>query len=345
MTNCAPERFEKLVSDRQKDSRCDVELWRFMDRISQNLCDISDKDLADRWQSIAKNILYLVGPSRDVEPLEAKAFSSWWWLQTLVHTGAELEKRGCPTPGVPDVADLSALRPEFRIDRAMAPRYWARVGEKDHLVKMLYEGEIRFGHASSYGDAQVDPARRDRELEKIRKRPAHATTITLPNGVRSIPIGEVSYSRKSAIEESGVLRDREYWISSWSLEFDPRLFAEFTVLGQTPCDAVIVVWDRELLVERIEATAAQRLLGWLFASYQIRYFDPYDLQQSPALHPSLEKDFSYGYQRELRLGLRPPSPIEKGQPVFLKIGSLTDIAALYSADGHKLGGLGPPTWR
>ena len=58
----------------------------------------------------------------------------------------------------------------------------------------------------------------------------------------------------------------------------------------------------------------------------------------------MEKDFSYGFQRELRLGLRAPNRIEKGDFIFLKIGTLTDIAGVYNADGHKLGGIGPPTW-
>jgi hypothetical protein len=338
------ERFEELLADRRMDARCDAELWRFMDRISQNLCGISDTSLADRWKGIAKNILYLVGRARDAEPLAAKAFSSWWWLQTLVHTEAELEKRGQPTPGAPDVTDPVALRPEFSLDQAIASRYWARMGETDHLLEMLDDGKIRFRPASSYDDPQLDPARRDRELEKVRKRPGRATKITLPNGVQTTPIGEVSYARRSAIEENGVLRDREFWISSWSLEFDPRLFAEFTVAGGPPCDAVIVAWDTEALANRIDAATAKQLPDWLFAGFPIQYFDPYDLQPSSALDASMEKDFSYAYQRELRLGLRPPTPIEKGQPKFLKIGPLTDIAGVYSSDGHKLRGVGPPTW-
>ena len=326
------------------DARCDAELWRFMDRVSQNLCEISDATLAERWKGIARNILYLVDRSRDAEPLAAKAFSSWWWLQTLVHTEAELERRARPTPDVPDVADPVAVCPEFCLDRALASRYWARVGETDHLLKMLHEGKIRFRPASSYDDPLLDPARRDRELEKVRKRPGRATTIARPNGVQSNPIGEVSRARRSAVEENGVLHDRDFWISSWSLEFDPRLFAEFTVAGGPPCDAVIVAWDTEALTERIDAATARKLPDWFFAPIHIQYFDPHDLQPSPALHPSTEKDFSYAYQRELRLGLSPPTAVEKGQPIFLEVVRLTDIAGVYSSDGHKLGGVGPPTW-
>jgi len=345
MPNSAAVRFGELVGQRRQDPRCDVELWRLMDHQTGTLRNLSNDDLAERWRGIAKNILYLVGPSRDVDGLDANAFSSWWWLQKLIHTEFELERRSLPNPDVPDIACPSALHPQFYIDRAIAPRYWARIGEGVHLLKTLHDGEIRFRPASSYDDPLLNAARRDRELEKIRKRPGQVTTITLPNGAYSIPIGDVSYSRRSAAETDGVLRDREYWISSWSLEFDPRLFAEFNTDAQPPCDAVIVVWDTEKLGERIEAAARQQFPGWLFADIPMRYFDPHELQPSPALHASMEKDFSYGYQRELRLALGPSYPIEKGQPILLKVGPLTDIAGLYSSGGHKLGGVRPPTWR
>lgn len=345
MPNNAAVRFGELVGQRRQDSRCDVELWRLMDHQSGTLRDLTNDDLAERWRGIAKNILYLVGPSRDVDGLNANAFSSWWWLQKLIHTEFELERRSLPKPNVPDIPCPSALGPQFYIDRAIAPRYWARVSEAVHLLKTLHDGEIRFRPASSYDDPLLNVARRDREMEKIRKRPGQVTTITLPNGAHSNPIGDVSYSRRSAVETDGVLRDREYWISSWSLEFDPRLFAEFSEAGKPPCDAAIVVWDTGAFADRVEAAALRSLPGWLFAPYPIRYFDPHDLQPTEALDASMEKDFSFGCQRELRLGLRPPNPIEKGEPILLQIGSLIDIAGLYSSDGHKLGGVGPPTWR
>jgi hypothetical protein len=345
MADNAAERLRNLIDERRQDPRCDVELWRLMDHQSRTLRNLSNDDLAERWRGIAKNILYLIGPSRDLDGLEANGFSSWWWLQKLIHTEFELERRSLPNPDVPNVPSPCALPSDFHFDRASAPSHWARIGEAVHLLRTLHDGEIRFRPASSYDDPLLDAARRDRELEKIRKRPGQITTFTLPNGRTSNPIGDVSYSKRSATEANGELRDREYWLSSWSLEFDPRLFAEFNIARQTQCDALIVVWDIEKLGERIDVAAAQQFSGWLFADIPIRYFDPQDLLPSPALTASMEKDFSYGCQRELRLALGSPDPIEKGEPIFLKIGSLADIAGLYSIDGQKLGGVGPPSWR
>jgi hypothetical protein len=340
----ADDRLQALIDARKGDERFDPEVWRFMDQISRNLQNVPEADLCERWRSIAKNILYVVGPARDIERIETKAFSSWWWLQTLVHTEAELERRGLPKPQAPNVPLAVWLRPEFRAERATLPCLWARVGEAKHLLKTLHQGEIRFRPASSYADSGLNEARRDPELEKIRKRPGQALMMTGPNGRRLNPIGDVNFARHSAIEVDGILRDVEYWMSSWSLEFDARLFGEFSKGDVTACDACLVAWDMTALGERVESAVHRDLKGWRFADIAVRYFDPYDLQPDRALPASMEKDFIFGYQRELRLCLGSPTPIERGDPIFLKVGSLADIAGLYDAGGSKIGGMGPDTF-
>jgi hypothetical protein len=337
-------RFQELIEEREGDRRFDPELWRFMDRVSLNLRNATDTDLIDRWLSIARNILYLLDAARDQEPAELKYVSSWWWLQTLVHTEAELERRHLPRPAAPDVPACPHLRPEFRIERAVGPRLWARVGETRHLIETLREGKIRFRPASSYGDTLLNKARRDLELEKIRKRPGQALVMTGPDGRSITPIGDVSFSRRSAIEIDGSLRNVEYWISSWSLEFDPRLLSDFSHGNGPPCDGSLVIWDTASMGDRTELAVNRHLRGWRFADIAIRYFDPYDLQPVAAWPASMEKDFAFAYQRELRLSLMPPTPVERGEPMFLHVGSLMDIAGLYSADGHKIEGKGPGTF-
>lgn len=337
-------RFERLLETRRSDPRFEDHIWRFMHRTSDNLRNLTEHELNDRWQSIAKNILYLVDPGRDFEPLSSKGFSSWWWLQTLVHTEAELANRGLPKPPVLDVPTPVPLRPEFRSERVIAPRLWARIGEARHLIPMLLEGEIRFRPASSYADSKLNEARYDTEFDKPRKRPGQALIMTRANGQRIDPIGDVSFSRRSTIEVNGTLKDLEYWISSWSLEFDPRLFAEFSKDDAIACDACLVVWDTEAFGDRVDTAVHTRLRGWRFADIPVRYFDPYDFQPDDALPASMEKDFVFGHQRELRLCLGSPMPVERGEPIFLRVGSLADIAGLYDVNGSKLAGAGPKTY-
>ena len=337
-------RFEKLLENRRSDPRFEEDIWRFLHQISGNLRNLTERELNDRWRNIAKNILHLVDSGRDFEPLSSKGFSSWWWFQTLVHTEAELASRGLPKPPVPDVASPAPLRPEFRPERVIAPRLWARIGEVRHLIRTLREGEIRFRPASSYADVKLNEARYDAELDKPRKRPGQALIMTRANGQRIKPIGDVSFSQRSTIEVNGTLKDVEYWISSWSLELDPRLFSEFSKGNAIACDACLVVWDTEAFGDRVDAAVHARLRGWRFADIAVRYFDPYDLQSDDALPASMEKDFVFGYQRELRLCLGSPMPVERGEPMFLTAGSLADIAGLYDVNGGKLAGAGPETY-
>jgi hypothetical protein len=331
-----------LLEERRHGPNFDEQLWRLLDTRSMNLRNLSLEDLEERWVGLTKNVLYLVGPGRDMSSIERRGFSSWWWLRSLVQTEAELERRGAPRPAVPDVPEPSLLRSEFTLPNAESPQLWSRIGEERYLINTLEKGEIRFRAASSYDDASLNPARRDRELEKARKRPGQALEITGPDGRRlSAPIGDVTFSALSAREIDGQLQTVEYWLSSWSCDFDPRLFAEFSRGSGPPCDAAIVVWNMEEFGERIARHIDRSRPDWSFADFAVHYFDPYDMQPESKHRATTHKDFTYGYQRELRLGLMPPHPIDGSDPIVMSVGNLSDIAALYHRNGQKLAGSGP----
>ena len=229
VTQTSDFRFRLLLKERRPDLRFDEVLWRFLDSQTMNLRNVSPRDLGERWAGLAKNILYLLGAARDVSPIERRGFSSWWWLRSLVQTEAELERRSLLRPAVPDVPGPYLLRPEFTLSNAERPQFWSRIGEERYLINTMEKGEIRFRAASSYDDASLNAARRDRELEKIRKRPGQVLEITGPDGRRlSAPIGDVTFSFVFGREINGRLQPAEYWLSSWSSDFDPRLFAEFS---------------------------------------------------------------------------------------------------------------------
>jgi hypothetical protein len=244
-------------------------------------------------------------------------------------------------PSVPDVPAPVVLSPEFELSNAASPRIWARIGEECHLIRTLEQGEIFFRNASYYDDAALNSARRDRELKKTAKRPGQALIMTGADGSQISTIGDVAFSSLSAIEVEGKLLPVEYWLSSWSCEFDPRLFGEFSG-GQGPeSDAVVVVWNPTDFGKRIAAHVKTALPGWRFADLPIAYFDPYDLTPKRMAHPSMHKDFTFAYQRELRLALMPTEAVGKSAPMLLSLGKLSDIAALYQRTGQKIAGVGP----
>ncbi|MBL8662267.1 MAG: hypothetical protein JNM29_05545 [Candidatus Odyssella sp.] len=338
MTNKFEARFRELLRIRTADSRFDTKLWRFMSGLTRNLRNLSDSELDERWKSIVKNILYVMGPARDHHPIDAGSFSSWWWLMALTQTECEFQTRSRGTPAVPEVSDLPLLRPEFATTNAIAQKHWARVSSQTWLKGTLEQGNVRFGPASDFNASKMNAAQKDLELEKSRKRPGQAVRITRQDG-REMPVmGDVTFTVHSGRVADDHVEPVEYWLSSWSTEFDPRLCSDFGA------DAAIVIWDPEEFGERIARSADQHLPGWTFADIPVHYFDPYELQSSQKgrLPASAIKDFTFGYQRELRLALMEPNkPIPKGKPIMLQVGSIEDIAGLYRADGMKLGGTGP----
>jgi hypothetical protein len=119
------------------------------------------------------------------------------------------------------------------------------------------------------------------------------------------------------------------------------MFAEFSQGPGPACDAVIVVWNTEEFAERLAKHIYRSFPGWAFADIPISYFDPYDMQPESKHRASTHKDFAYGYQRELRLGLMPPHLVDDTDPIIVLVGNLSDIAALYHRNGHRLAGTGP----
>lgn len=113
MTKDVEARFQELIHVCSADGRFDTKLWRFMSGLTRNLRNLSDLELDERWKSIVKSILYVVGPARDQHPVGAGSFSSWWWLMALTQTECEFQSRSRGTPAIPEVSDLPLLRPEF----------------------------------------------------------------------------------------------------------------------------------------------------------------------------------------------------------------------------------------
>lgn len=72
------------------------------------------------------------------------------------------------------------------------------------------------------------------------------------------------------------------------------------------------------------------------------YFDPY-YPDSDHHSPLSKKDFRYAYQREMRFILDPEdgAPLAGGGALFVSIGSIADIAAVYDKNGQKVEGTGP----
>lgn len=317
-----------------------------MDRVQgPNLTNLSSGDLQGRLDALDRNIQYLDSgcTPRDALPPERGWLSPWWWLRARHWTLLEFKRREIAIGPTPLIPEMPALVRDFVGVVAGGRRLLVRISEEKWLLETLREGRIKFGDASSYRDATLGTARADDELKKSYLRPSQGITITTPNGSSLKAIGDVEFSNVRAVEKSGHLIQRPYWMCSFSSDLDPRLFEEFGKEG-TPSDACLVIFDPDEFMRRATPKlnrAAPRATKSLFPT---EYFDSHF---APFKRPSalISKHYSYAYQREMRLVLDPEGgPSLASGDLFVEVGSIADIAAVYSRDGKRIAGSGPATF-
>lgn len=338
--------FAHDVLDRlSKNKKFDPELWDFVEsRQGRRLINLSEKELQIRLLSIEKNICYLdpTPVSRIALPPERGWISPWYWARLRHWTISELERRGAKRPAAQNFKELPEIRREFHGILRGGRKILTRVSRIHWLKDILMYGRIRFAPASSYIEIEGDAARTDDELVRQTYTPGNLITIAHADGTE-IPItGDLTryYSRKSDASYPTL----DYWLSSFSTDFDPRLIAEFPSAERD--DAILVIFDALEFANRCAdmldkvAPHSEKLLG------QIQYYDPYHPSQNK-LEVRASKDIRFAYQREWRLMIDPNGfevPKNEGS-LFVEIGSLTDIAGIYDSNGSLICGSGPITYR
>lgn len=206
-----------------------------------------------------------------------------------------------------------------------------------HFPKTMLDQLVRFAPATLYRELPVDHARSDQELSKAYKRPGQVIQIDL-KGSPIQAIGDVEFAMRRHIEQDGALHDIPYWFCSFCSDLDPRLFHEFS-----GSDACIIIFDPMEFVRRALPhlnRAAPMARKELFPN---QYFDPY-FRGAHKLSPLVSKEMSFAYQREMRFVLDP----EGGAPLadsdlFVEIGPLADIAAVYAPTGERISQVRGPT--
>ncbi|WP_149538829.1 hypothetical protein [Siccirubricoccus phaeus] len=339
--------IDEILARRMVMPAHDAELWTFMARANgRNLRNLSDDALQARLNGIDRNIQYLDSGTTPRDDLRAERgwLSPWWWLRIRHWTVLEFEHRGLRPGPTPELPAMPALAPGFNGVVAGGQKRLVRISAKVWLLELLHRGRLRFAPAASYRDVALGAARTDEEMSKAYRRPGQVLQITGPRGEVITPIGDVEFTTSRSIERNGVLIEVPYWLCSFSSDLDPRLFSEFPS-GHADGDACLVIFDpmefvRRALphLNRAAPTATKKLFPTV-------YFDPYH-HSGERLSPIVAKEMPYAYQREMRFALDPEggSPLAGGDALFVEIGSIEDIAAVYSPFGTKLAGTGPDSF-
>lgn len=331
----------ELLSVRKFHKFYDEELWIFMHSIyPRNLINLTDDDLKKRFFEIERNIQYLDSEKtpRDDLPPERGWLSPWWWWRARFWTLMEFELRGVQAESLSEVAPASSITPDLVGTVSGGRKLLVRISKVSWLLDTLNKGVLRFAPASTYIDSALDEARQDDEMKKSYSRPGQQIKISTEDGTLLKPIGDVEFFTRRRVPDGKGL-DAPYWMCSFSTDLDPRLFDDFK--SSDGEDGCIVIFEPYEFVRR-SMPALNAVAPFATKSlFPTVYYDPHN-PTPEELCPLKSKAFKYAYQREMRFVLDPEGgTLVDGGPLFVSIGSIADIAAVYGKDGRKISGIGP----
>lgn len=339
-------RIDDIIATRRTHRFYDEGVWGFSLRFDgRRLENLSDDELQVRLARLERNIQYLeeAPGGRDELPPERGWLSPWFWFRLRYWVLAEMRHRGVtPLPSI-DVPAAPAIRPEFRGVHADGARLLIRFSRREWMLDALEHGRHRFAPASSYRLIEGDEARTDDEMTKAYRRPGRALTITMEDGTLIEPIGDVTFSTSRMVGDMADI-EAPYWLTCYSTDLDPRLFRDFASADGD--DAALVIFDPMEFVRRSLPCLNHAAPHCLKRLHPIDYYDVF-YPPSERLAPLTMKDARFAYQREQRMILDPEGGEVLGGSegvLFVDVGSIADIAGVYSPVGTKIAGVGPDTF-
>ncbi len=336
--------IDKIINARRSNPHYDQELWDVIAQLNgRTLQNVENEALQRRLAQIDRNIQYLEetsGPRDELGP-ERGWISPWYWFRLRHWTMSEFEERGVEPRTPIDYAPMPKLKSEFLGIHNGGEKRLARISRVPWLMDALLKGNLRFAPATNYRLIEDDEARTDNEMEKHYRRPGNFLRMTSQDGKRLEPIGDVTFATRRAIADGKI--EIPYWLISYSTDFDPRLFSDFS--SKEGDDAILMIFEPMEFIKRAlpylnkAAPFSEKRLD------QIEYYDAYH-PPATKLSPLSMKDLRFAYQREFRLSLDPGGRevLANGEAFFVNIGSIEDIAAVYAKDGSLIAGNGPASF-
>jgi hypothetical protein len=296
------------------------DFWEFQYELYRYLGGISDDELRLRYLSILRNMQSFISAQRNVIPIRM-FLSSWYWYRKEHQTRYDfaLRKLDLPCELQSSSKSISAVAgPGPCVPNGTEPLF--RYSKLEHLVSMARAGTVRLSPAHCFTHLEEDMARRDDELNKHSFLPRAYSKVTTVDG-RNIPLnGDI---RRTVSQPN-------YFMLCTSRAWDTSLFESFEA---NPC---AVVRKPQELAMRLEAASKSKLAGWYFHHGPVTYFDPYENPlEGRVFEAATCKDFRFAYQQEYRF-IWVLGEHNATEPIFLDVGSLTDITEIYQQDGPRI---------
>ncbi|HXX17958.1 MAG TPA: hypothetical protein VEJ46_01010 [Candidatus Acidoferrum sp.] len=278
----------------------------------------SHEELARRQVDLFENILTIDSDGKAIVDAGESL------RRLLAHVQAEYQLRGLPfsdsfTQGPYKYHKKAAeLWQRERLDEGT---YLLKFGNVGWMTRTFGEGVIRIGNAKSYESSSFGPAIQDCEVE-FTEEFFGTTAEAVRNGMK-IPIETIGNIRR--VSECVT----DFYIASFGLKYDYRLFDDFSRENKHLYDACLVVRNPEEFLSRMREEGERKLPGWDFYALPVTYRDPYHpTPDRNGIDVFFTKHFRYAYQREFRIVWIPPTAQDKLEPVYFELGPLRDYSQL-----------------
>ena len=303
------------------------ELWRIEYRRRRYLENLSDADLKNRFEILSDNYFRISIkngiPKISIHPME----QSPNWIVRITHVFEELAIRKSPYLG--PLANPSHRGFLDKVDLKNPPSIFSepeiekgtfKYGQREHLHDILNEGIIRICPATHYGKSNYGYSIDDNEMEKyIILNQGNSIIEDLIDGFNISDL--LKYNLKIKI-----IADTDYYIFSMSNSFQYRHVYDYGY------DSMLIIKNRSEFIRRFRNGLVERL-GKSFNIIQsdVRYVDPFNPESKTPFCATTMKDIKFAYQSEFRVIAVPRNKTsDLGDPIFIKIGPLSDIAELKS---------------
>jgi hypothetical protein len=232
---------------------------------------------------------------------------------------AELAAKWGGVPGTPERTRRALTWIQSR--KAAPVGGLVRFGRIDHLEAALKTGSIRLGPASMYADPSLSRAQLANELAFDHHVDTRRHRFELWDETNTKKLADLDPIKPTITRRAAT----DAYVLSFTRRISARLFHAFQA------DGCLLIHDESAFKARLADATRLALPGWEMLALDVRYVDSFSPEGRNAT-PLFVKPASHQYQREHRILWLPPAPAMNLTPVFVELGSLTDIAELVRID-------------
>ncbi|MGO8298895.1 hypothetical protein ACC817_22665 [Rhizobium ruizarguesonis] len=193
-----------------------------------------------------------------------------------------------------------------------------KFGQREHIEKMLNNGEVRVTPSTFYSQASLSKAMHDLESE----RQFHHPTFDAVRAGRSCAKTKSGF--EGAIEDGFIketVRCPDYVLWCACRDIDRRMPDDFNA------DAALIIRKPAVFASRFESGLKKLWPGVKIKVGPVRYYDPCSFVHRNE-RPVHLKHFQFAYQREWRLCAFPTARQMPAAAFNIELGALSDIAEM-----------------